>query len=93
MVVKKYKNKVILFILIFMLIISNIILIYISFKQEKIKLYNEEIRNEITKIQDDILTMENEYNKTSKELDNKKIELKEKIKEYNIWLKMKEKIK
>lgn len=93
MVGRKDKNKIILIILVFMLIISNTVLIYISIKQNTIKSYNKEIRNEITKIQNNILTIENENNKTSKELDNKKIELNGKMKEYNIWLKMKEKIK
>ena len=89
---KNYKNKVVLIILILLLFIGNIVLAYILIKYDKLKDDNNIIRSEITKIKDDTLNIDNEYNDSSKELDNKKIELKEKIEEYNLWLEMKKKV-
>ena len=63
---KNYKNKVILIILILLLFISNIVLAYILIKYDKLKDDNNIIRSEITKIKDDTLNIDDEYNNSSK---------------------------
>ena len=87
------KNKIILIVSIIFLVVGYVSLIYMFNRYDRIRLENDNIRKEIDKVRNDILTIDIEYENGTKKLDDKKIELKDKIREYNIWQEMKEKVK
>lgn len=87
------KNNVGIIILSILLFVSSITLGFFSIMYMNIKNDNNTLKTELSNVKEQILVMDNEYTNNSSELNNKKVELKDKIEEYNIWLGMIEKVK
>jgi len=88
-----HKNNVGIIILSILLFVSAITLGCFSIMYMNTKNDNNTLKTELSNVKEQILVMDNEYINNSNELDNKKIELKDKIEEYNVWLGMIEKVK
>ena len=88
-----YKNNIGIIVLSILLFVSSITLGCFSLMYMNIKNDNNALKTELSNVKKQILVMDNDYINNSNELDNKKVELKDKIEEYNVWLGMIEKVK
>lgn len=88
-----FTYKIILIILSCLLIISSSVLAYFCVKYTNLREINENVRNDISSIKEEILNVDNNFVTYTDELNSKKNELKDKIEEYNVWLEMIEKVK
>ena len=90
---KKSKGTIFITIISILLFIASLSLGYVCLKYSDLKRNNNDLQDKINVIKDNILNVDNDYVTYSKELDDMKVLLKDKIEEYNIWLETIEKVK